>query len=105
EPAKVRRESDRRIERTRPVPTGRFLASARDAVVGSCVEYAFPRLHVGARIVRREAWDRAVDQPRIAFASRFNAEAQPRHHAGTEVFEDDVRGIYQALGRGAVLAA
>ncbi len=84
-----------RVGRTRPVPTRRLLAGARDRVRGGGLQHAFPAPYSGAGIVLRETGQRAVDQPRIDRPHRLCAQAQTVHHPGTEVLDHDIGGLDQ----------
>ncbi len=97
--AEVGWQGDRRIERPRPIPAGRLLAGAWDAVVSRGVEDPLPGLHAGARIIRRETGDRTVDEARVALRRAFGAQSEAVHHPWSEVLDEHIGAVHEASRR------
>jgi len=53
-------------------------------------DHAFPRREITSGVVRREAWDRAIDQARAALSELSRAKADAVHHPRPEVFDHHV---------------
>ena len=62
-------------------------------------EHPLPGPHPGARVVAREAGQRAVDEPRVGGERRLRPEAEAVHHARPKILDDDVGGLDQAACR------
>ena len=69
-----------------------YLTRAARVVTGGCADDPFPRGDSGARVVAREARDRAPD---VAIDRR---QPEPRHDSRAEPFDHDIGALDQSPG-------